>query len=51
MKTSLYTAIAALGLMGTTHADTGCGEYTYYGSYLGAHWNGDASTFGNRHMN
>ena len=52
MKKSIFTAIAALGLMGAAHADVICDncEYVYYGSYAGAYWPGDKATFGNRNL-
>lgn len=55
MKTSLLTALAALGLMGTASADVVCQKceylnhgatYVYYpGTYLGSYWPGDRGTF------
>jgi hypothetical protein len=46
----IHIALASLALLGTAKADTICNdcEYVYYGRYLGAHWAGDRSTFGNR---
>jgi opacity protein-like surface antigen len=60
MKTLLYTAVAALALMGTAQADTICNncEYVnrgptyvpYPGTYLGAYWPGDRGTFRDTHI-
>jgi hypothetical protein len=50
MKTMLYTALLTLASIAPAHAERICNncEYIYWGRYLGAHWVGDSSTFGNR---
>lgn len=52
MRTLFYTALIALFSIAPAQAERICNncEYVYYGRYLGAHWAGDSSTFGNRNI-